>query len=75
MSRKIYKISGFVYEILPFLYIISGILLLINIQSIFHIIIGIIQFIIGTFIGFIRLDCRCRRWYMTLDKTDDVDSK
>lgn len=67
MPTKIYKISGFIYELLPFLYIISGILLLSGINSISHIVIGIIQFIVGIFILFMRFDCRMRKWH----KEDD----
>lgn len=36
IPTKIYKISGFIYELLPFLYIISGFLLLSGIQYISH---------------------------------------
>ena len=62
MSPKIYKISGFVYELLPFMNIISGILLLSGIHSISHIVIGIIQFIVGIFILFMRFEYRLRKW-------------
>lgn len=63
IPTKIYKISGFIYELLPFLYIISGFLLLSGIHSISHIAIGIIQFIVGIFILFMRFDCRMRKWH------------
>lgn len=63
IPTKIYKISGFIYELLPFLYIISGFLLLSGIHSISHIAIGIIQFIVGIFILFMRVDCRMRKWH------------
>lgn len=60
--HKIYKISGVIYELLPFINILSGVLLLSGISSANHIVVGIIQFIIGIFVLFMRLDCRLRKW-------------
>lgn len=61
--HKIYKISGFIYELLPFINILSGVLLLSGISSANHIVVGIIQFIIGIFVLFMRFDCRLRKWH------------
>lgn len=69
-----YKISGLVYEILPFLYIISGVLLLSGVNNISHIIIGILQFIIGIFILSIRVECRLRKWHKEKDPKDEADA-